>query len=176
MFPLQIPFLILGAALLGLGRRLFWLFVGVLGFVVGMLVVEFLFRSAPNWLILVTGLAGGAAGALLAILMQRLGIAAAGFLAGAYLVYTLFRSLSLNSSPWLWAAILVSGIVGAVLMSVLFDWALIALSSLTGSVLFVEALGLGAPWGGLLFFGLIIIGVVIQGGVLGRKRRKVTTE
>lgn len=173
---MQAPYLILGAALLALGRRLYWFFVGVLGFVVGLLVAQALINSAPGWLILLSALAGGAAGALLAIFMQRLGIAAAGFLAGAYLGYALLQLLNLDLGTWEWAAAVVLGVVGAVLMSVLFDWALIGLSTLTGSVLIVQALELSSPWGGVLFFGLIILGLAIQGGVLSRKRSRAAVD
>lgn len=169
---MQIPYLILGTALVTLGRRLYWLFVGVLGFLVGLLVAESIFRSAPPWLILLGALAVGAGGALLAIFVQRLGIAAAGFLAGAYLADALFRPLSLDLGPWGWAAFVFGGVIGALLMSAVFDWALIGLSSLTGSVLIVQSLELRLPWSGLLFFALLIVGLALQGRLLTGKRLK----
>jgi hypothetical protein len=52
----------------------------------------------------------------------------------------------------------------------LFDWALITLSSLAGASLITQALLLPGGIGGVVFLALVIVGVVIQGSMLGRER------
>jgi predicted membrane metal-binding protein len=59
-----------------------------------------------------------------------------------------------------------------ILVSFLFDWALITLSSLAGAALVIQAFspqGQGAL-GGILFFLLFIAGVILQGFLLHRER------
>ena len=57
-----------GIALLVLGRKLFWLFVGVVGFVAGAALATQLFEIQPDWLVIVFALGAGLLGALLAAL------------------------------------------------------------------------------------------------------------
>jgi hypothetical protein len=63
----------------------------------------------------------------------------------------------------------IGGVIGVALIMFLLDWALITLSSLAGASLIIESLSSRAALGGLLFFVLFIIGVLIQGSVLRRE-------
>jgi len=67
--------------------------------------------------------------------------------------------------------VIVGGIAGAILVAVVFDWALILLSSLVGASAIMEGLKLANPyaWIGLLV--LCVIGVLVQAGI---KRRETT--
>ena len=78
---------------------------------------------------------------------------------------TLVTAFGFERSPWLWVALVVGGIVGAILVAVIFDWALILLSSLLGASLIMEGLRLPSPypWLGVLI--LVVIGVMIQAGI-----------
>src|SRR3972149_5355253 len=128
-----------GGLLLVLGRKLFWLFVAILGFAAGLTAASRLFYVQPEWLQLVIGIAVGILGALLAYFLEKVAIAVAGFLGGAYIATSLAISLAGNIGPkgdvLNWVLFIVGGIVGAVLAVVLFDWALIILSSLVGALL-----------------------------------------
>src|SRR3954469_9503900 len=88
------PILLLavGAALLCAGRKLFWLFIAAVGFFGAMrLSSEYLAAQPREWL-LVGSLIAGAAGALLALFLQKVAITVAGAVAGAYLLDLFFRS------------------------------------------------------------------------------------
>ena len=76
--------LVVGVAMLFLGRKLFWLLVGVIGFLIGLMVATDLFQAQPEWIILLVALVGGVIGALLALFVQNIAVAAAGFLLGGY--------------------------------------------------------------------------------------------
>jgi hypothetical protein len=115
--------IVVGLALLLFGRQLFWLFVGGAGFAAGMALATDLFQGQSDWLILVVALLAGLVGALLSVFLQRLAIGMAGFFAGGYAVLTL--ALKLGHPDWTWIAFLLGGVVGVLLVMVLFDWALI---------------------------------------------------
>src|SRR5215467_8179107 len=75
---------LVGAVLLVLGRRLFWLFVGIVGFVtVYRLSLEAL-HVHPFAVRLALALVAGLFGVLLAVFVQRLAVGLAGFLVGAW--------------------------------------------------------------------------------------------
>jgi hypothetical protein len=109
--------------------------------------------------------------ALLAIFLQRVAIAIAGFLAGGYILTALASMLGFDSGALFWITYVIGGILGLILVSLLFDWALITLSSLAGASLVVQGLFPEAAAGGLIFLMLFLIGVVIQGAVLRYERQ-----
>lgn len=164
--------LILGAALLTLGRRLFWLFVAAIGFVAGLRFANELLADQPAWIGILVGVIVGLAGAGLAVLFQQFAIGLAGFLGGSYVLLAVLDIFGLEGSTWTLVALLAGGIAGAVLMFALFDWALILLSSIAGANLVVEAL---QPNSGstLWLLALVILGVIVQSAIRRRKRRPV---
>jgi hypothetical protein len=157
--------LLIGGLLLVLGRKLFWLFVAALGFVVALRLTSNLFVHQPGWIALAGALLAGVIGALLAIFLQRLAIAVAGFLAGAYLTMAVLPVFlpHLEHSGWLVAVI--GGILGAVLLSAVFDWALIVLSSLSGASLIAQSLHLRSAGATLVFLVAAVLGIIIQAGM-----------
>jgi hypothetical protein len=161
--------IIFGGALIAFGRRLYWFFVAGFGFLIGLRLAGGILQDSPQWLILVLALAAGLAGALIAVTMQRFGIALAGFLAGAYISYSLLESAQFDVSGWSWVVYLVGGIAGAILLTVIFEWALILLSTIGGSVIAVQALELPGPWNIILFFSLFLLGLVLQGAIFKRR-------
>jgi hypothetical protein len=163
--------LAVGALLLVLGRRLFWLFVAAVGFAAGWTAATDLLRLQPEWLALVIAVAAGLLGAALATFVQKTAVGLAGFLAGAFLASGLATMLSLPSAPWAWIAFIVGGILGAVLLGAAFEWALIGLSSLSGAMLIANALDLSSTLHLLVLLGLFVVGVIIQSAL-----RKGSTE
>ena len=167
---LNVISLILGVALLVAGRKLFWLFVGAAGFVTGMQLAT-QFWQGPEFLAIIIGLVVGVIFALLAIFLQRIAIAIAGFFAGGYILTALALMLGLDTGALVWIIYVIGGIIGVILVSFLFDWAIITLSSLAGASLITQALLLPSGIGGVIFIVLVIVGVVIQGS--GMQREKV---
>jgi hypothetical protein len=153
---------LLGVIVLIAGRKLFWLFVGAAGFVVGIAVAQRFFGDQPELVLLGIALVTGILGALLAVFLQRLAVGLAGFVAGGYALMVLVDALNLHfGTAGLW--FLVGGFIGAVLMVALFDWALIILSAVGGAGMVINGLGgvfdLGRLWTVLLFVLLFIIGL-----------------
>lgn len=163
--------LLFGAALITLGRRLYWFFVAAVGFLLGLRAAGALFQHAPDWMILVLAVFTGLLSAGLAVLLQRFGIALAGLLAGALAANALLGYLDVGAVSWAWVVYLVGGILGAVLLSVLFDWALIVLSSLVGAAVIVQAASPPSPWNAVLFFSALLLGVFVQGYAFRRPSR-----
>lgn len=157
--------LLLGGSLLVAGRKLFWLFVGAVGFITGFQLSTRFTQGREGTAILV-GLVAGVILAILAILLQSLAISAAGFLAGGSALTTFSNMLGIDGGALFWIIYLVGGLIGVALVLLLFDWALITLSSLAGASLVVQGLLPERAAGGVVFFVLFIIGVVTQASVL----------
>lgn len=164
---------LIGAGLLFFGRRAFWLFVAAAGFLAGLLLANNLL-DAPESVGLILGLVIGLLAALLAMAVQRFAISAAGFLIGGYIALQTLPLLNLEGG---WASVLafiVGGVIGVILVGMFLGWALISLSSLAGAALIVDALGLDAGLGTLVFVILVVVGVVFQAREMqaGRGRRR----
>jgi hypothetical protein len=162
---------LVGIAALIFGRKLFWLFVGATGFVIGIHAASLFFSGLADWLILVIAFITGLVGALLALLFQRLAIVAAGFGAGGYLVLHIMNLSGWQATPLVWLPFLMGGLVGALLLYFLFDWTLIFLSSFIGASLITQSLPVSPPVAGLLLFGLFIAGFMMQASMMRRDRK-----
>ncbi len=155
--------LIIGLALLVLGRKLFWLFVGAIGFLAGMQFATAYLQGYGENIVLIAAIAGGLVGIVLAIFVQKVAILAGGFVGGGYLALNIVQGTmgeSVGQSAWI--AFIVGGILGAILVSILFDWALILLSSFVGALLVVQSTGLGPHAAPIAFFLLAAAGVLVQ--------------
>jgi hypothetical protein len=162
--------LILGGALLVAGRKLFWLFVGAAGFITGVQLAT-RFSQGPDWLALVIGLILGVIFALLAVFLQAVILWIAGFLAGGYVVSVLAATLGIElGGTTTWLVYVIGGVLGVILVSLLFDWALITLSSLVGASLIIQSFFAQGASSGILFILLFLAGVLIQGSILRRER------
>src|SRR5688500_8251535 len=129
-----------GLLLLFLGRRLFWLFVGLVGFFAGLTFAARFFSEQSGMELLLIAAGCGIVGVLLAFCLQKLAIAVAGFLAGGLFATNLLESAAMQVPPLV--PFLIGGIIGAILLLTIFDWALILLSSVTGATLLSRALPL----------------------------------
>ncbi len=157
--------IILGATLLFYGRKVFWLFVGVLGFQSGLTLFTDTFHT-PGELGMVLAIAVGLIAALLAVFLKKIAIGLAGLLAGASLASILAAKLPAEFS---WIVILVGAILGVVVLMALFDRALIILSALVGAGMILEASASPMPGATLIFILLVIVGVGIQMKILQKE-------
>jgi hypothetical protein len=163
-------YLLLGGLLLVAGRRLFWIFVGAAGFLLGTEVAARMASGTAEWVVLVIALAFGLAGLVLSLIVQKLAIVMAGLVMGSYVVHRLLLTLQPGWAEWEWAALLAGGILGALLVLLLFDWALIVLSSLVGAALITYVFSPGPSLSFLLFAVLTAAGIGFQGGLLKRAK------
>jgi hypothetical protein len=167
--PTLVLTVIAGFAILLFGRQLFWLFVGVVGFLVAFeLATEFL-AGQPEWVILLIAIVAGIVGALLSIFVQYGVVAVAGFFAGALAAQSLLQATTTARPEWaLWLALIIGGLLGALLVLVVFDWALIVLSSVTGASMLVQSITLPGTLEVVVFIALLIVGIVFQIAMMPR--------
>jgi hypothetical protein len=157
--------ILLGIVILTTGRKLYWLFVGVVGFVVGIALAGMFFPSETEIARLAIALVAGVICALLALFLQRLAVGLVGFLAGGYVALALLDALQIQLGVAAWIIFVVGGIISAALVAALFDWALILLSSLTGASMVIQAFDLGELLNFFVFVFLIVMGIGIQASV-----------
>ncbi len=158
-----------GLALIAFGRKIFWMFVAAVGFVAALTYLTKLFPDASGWTVLVIGLAGGIVGALLAIFLQRLAVAVAGFAGGGFFLVNLVEVFHIQTGSNFWVPFMIGGIIGGVLMMLIFDWSLIILSSGLGAFLFVQELHLSDMMSLAAMALLFIVGIVIQSKGMKKK-------
>ena len=170
-FSVPIIGVIVGTAILLFGRKLFWLFVAALGFAVGIEVAAYFISDPPVWMTLVIALGLGILGALLAIMLQKLAIAVAGFVAGGRLAVALLAAFFVDHAHYRGITFIIGGILGALLLLALFDWVLILLSSVEGAHLIGSGIVLPKTGAVIVFCLLVLIGVFVQGSMLRGSRR-----
>ena len=196
--------LLLGVVLLAFGRKLFWVFVGAVGFVAGIRFAEHFHLNVPDDTVIMYSIIFGVVCAVMAVAIRKVAVAAAGFFAGGYFLVQLFNVSGglgtggggAQTAPWL--LFLVGGVVGAVLMNMIFNWTLIVLSSIGGATLICETLTANkdAVRNALSFYSgvkthgdapaldphvvsvvftiLVILGVLVQAGTFRYLRRSDT--
>lgn len=156
--------ILLGFVILLTGRQLFWLFVGILGFLAGASLVQEFVGMEPVWMVWVLALLLGLIGALLAIFLQRIAVGVAGFVAGWVFMTNLAATFGWSGDNLAWVLSLLGGLLGAVLIMMLYDPALIFLSSIVGATTVVQNFNLGPePWiatAALVI--LVLVGVSVQ--------------
>jgi hypothetical protein len=159
---------LIGAGLLLTGRKLFWLLVGAIGFLIGLEVAtRIVFPS--ELVLIVSALALGLIFALMAVFLESVAIGVAGFLGGGLALMRVGDLLGLDANPIRIAAFIIGGILGAILVVWLFNWALIGISSVAGASMIVSGVFLRPADRPLLLLGLVILGLLIQGFVFLRE-------
>ncbi len=158
--PTSLVKILAGVMLLILGRRLFWLFVGLIGFTAGFTLAQQYLSLSSELLELMIAVGIGLIGVFLAIFLQRLAIAIGGFLAGGLFATSLLELFKWNVSPLV--LFVIGGVLGAVLLSIFFDWALIFLSSISGAMLISRSLPLEPLLTTVAFVVLVIVVILVQ--------------
>src|SRR5262245_9010952 len=118
---------LIGAVALSFGRKVFWLCVAAVGFAAGFALAPQVVSEPSPLLMLTFAIVLGFIGALLALFLQRIAIAIAGFLAGGKFAIAAAAAFLVQPAQYYWITFLIGGIVGAIFLLVLFNWALIAL-------------------------------------------------
>ena len=153
--------LLIGGGLLVAGRRLFWLLVGAIGFLIGLEIATRV--TFPSELVLIMAALGlGLVFALMAIFLESVAIGVAGFLGGGLALMRLLDIFGLDGGTAQLLGFILGGILGAILVVWIFNWALVAISSVAGASMVANGLPLRPGERPLLFVGLAILGVLIQ--------------
>ena len=129
------------------GRRLYWLLAAGAGFVLGYLLAQNILREQPDNVILVVALVVAVIFAVLAVVGQKFVIGLVGFIAGGIGLLRLlevFNITAIEPSTVLGIVVFIAGgILGAILLSTLFDLGLVILSTLVGAADFAWRAGTG---------------------------------
>lgn len=168
--------IVLGGILLFAGRRLFWLLAAGAGFVLGLFVTQRVLGDLSEAAQVIVPLAVAALFAVLALVGLRFVIGLVGFVAGGIALGRLLAALNLvPTEPNTLLSLLVfvvGGIAGALLLARLFELGLAILSSLLGAEILLAGIhgwvDLPDPLGAIALLALLVIGVVVQLGPLGR--------
>ncbi len=93
----------MGVVLLILGRKLFWVFVGAGGFIAGLNLAESVLAGTGSWTGLAVAVIAAIIGTVLAIFLQKVMVAVAGFLIGGYLTLEFLQAANVmapQSGVW----------------------------------------------------------------------------
>ena len=154
--------IVIGLVVLLFGRKLFWLFVGYVGFAAGFYYTQRIFGMQPGSGALLIALGVGIIGAILAIFLQKIAITVSGFLAGVYLTTQVLQGLNVNPGPILLLVSIGGGIIGAILLWAVFDYALILLSAFVGASAIITVRMFSPQINLVVFIVLFVIGLVVQ--------------
>ena len=153
---------IIGAAILIFGRKLFWFFVGFIGFAVGFHFAPYVWNVQSHGLLLVLAILTGIVAAVLSVFFQKIAVGVAGFAAGGYILIILLDLLGFKLNHFIWLPYLIGGVVGAVLLYLIFDWTLIIVSSFSGASLIIQTINLNPLLALGVYVALVILGIIIQ--------------
>lgn len=159
----SILFVIAGTTLLLFGRKLYWFVIAAAGFVGGSLIGHRVFPTEPEWLMIVAPILVGIVAALLSLYLQRMALRLAGLITGGMLGFVIAEAFV--PEPWPLLALLVGGIFGFWSVMILFDWALIILSSLSGTALIIRSIPLEQTPQLIIAAVLLLVGIAIQGSM-----------
>jgi hypothetical protein len=167
---MRLLILFLGLVILLFGRKIFWLFIGIVGFLAGIEITDFILAGRPGWEILLVALVFGVIGALLAVFVERVAFALAGFYAGAYISLILSAPFEAFGSHAL--ILIAGGVIGAIASILLMDWAIIGLSCLIGAGTIVNQLPIDQTIRAIVFVVLVIVGASAQARFMDSLHRK----
>jgi hypothetical protein len=167
-FSVGIVGVLIGVVVLFFGRKLFWLCVAAVGFIVGVEIAPHFIHEPSSILALVIALVFGLIGALLALFLQKIAIAILGFLAGGYCANAIAAAFFVHYVQYSTIIFIVGGVIGAILLLAVFDWALIVVSSLIGAHLIQSAIVLPPTGSTIVFIGLAIVGILVQAAFFRR--------
>ena len=159
---------IIGGVLLFLGRELNFLFAGAMAFLIGARLTPLLPSQWPDWTEWAFMIGLGILAASLTFVDDRGGYIISGFLAGGYVAaeYYTPNMLVIPIMPFI-----LGGIVGALILGIFTEWALIVLSSLIGGYYLTTMFRLAQTPRVLITAGLIIIGAVVQAIIMRQQKQ-----
>ena len=159
---------VIGAVLLFLGRELNFLFAGAMAFLIGQRLTPLLPSQWPGWADYAFMIGLGVVAALLTFANERGGFALSGFLAGGYVMAEYYTPdlLVIPIVPFL-----LGGVIGAVILGIFTEWALIVISSLIGGYYLTTMFRLAPIPRVLITAGLIIIGAVVQAIIMRAQKQ-----
>jgi hypothetical protein len=151
-----------GAAITLFGRKLYWFTIAAVGFFAALELTSRFFDDRSAWIAIVVALIVGAIGAFLAVTIQKIAIGLAGFLLGGFLLLQVLLAFDLSIDSWKWLIFIAGGLLGMALLSVLFEWTLIVLTAIIGSILITQSSLLPEGSRLLVFLLALLLGLGVQ--------------
>ncbi|MDJ0835857.1 MAG: hypothetical protein QNK37_05025 [Acidobacteriota bacterium] len=167
--------ILIALALVMAGRRLYWVFLACVGFAAGFTLATEVFANATDMEIIIVGLVLGLMGLFVALFLQKAAIGVGGFLGGSYITLAMMDLVGVPTAGLNLLIPLLGGLVGIILLVMLFDAALVLLSSIAGAALLVQVTTLNPPYDTLLFLVIAIFGMMFQFRLIGKSPRPVHT-
>lgn len=164
-----------GILLLVAGRKLYWLFVALVGFAVGFTLATRFIETDADWVRWLIAIGLGILGGILAVGLQKLAVGIAGFIAGGYGLVYFVETIGLNTGDINWLFFIVGGVIGAVLVVGLFEFALVLLSSVVGASMISQAIDFTGWLATAVFLILVFVGIIIQWATLRREARPTSS-
>jgi uncharacterized membrane protein YuzA (DUF378 family) len=158
---------VVGAVVLLFGRQANWLFVGVIGFLLGANLAGMIIGEGSTLAIVISAVTG-LSGVLMAALMHKLALDAAGFVASGYALTGLIGIIGLDVGDLSWLIFLIGGVLGALMVLTWSNWALIILSSFTAAYLILGTFNVTPPLDKFAYIGLVLLGLAVQSAMLQR--------
>lgn len=146
------------------GQRLYWLFVGIGGAVLGLLLTGWLIPQQPDWIHIVIMLTIGILSGWFARFNEKIAIRAAAFVLGGFILQFLLSDSGLISTGTTGAvfAVAVGGVIGIAVELIYGTNAMIVISSLCGAALVTMPLQAGSAFQAAIFSGLAAVGMLLQ--------------
>lgn len=156
---MQVIRAVIGGIFLFLGRELNFFFAAAMAALIGLRLTPLLPQEWPDWgeYVFMLGLAVVAAAIVIA--RERLGYFISGFLVGSYFLVEYYEPgvLTLPLLPFL-----VGGVIGAIIIGIFTEWALMVVSCLVGAYFITNMFELSPTAETLVGAGLFIIGALTQ--------------
>ncbi len=150
---------VIGGILLFLGHELNFLFAGAMAALLGFRLTPLLPAQWPAWADYAFIIALGVIAAVVVLLNERAGYFISGFLAGGLLLVEYWAPDTLTV-PWL--PFVIGGIIGALIIGIFTDWALILVTAAIGAAYLLNLFVLDPMLEILIGAGLFIVGVLTQ--------------
>jgi hypothetical protein len=142
-----------------------------MGFLVGVVYAPIIFPGQTTSMQLIIALVAGFVGAAAALFLQTLMVGLAGFVAGGFILTRILQALAWDTSGYGWIPFVLGGVIGAALIAIIFNWALVVLSSLAGAILVTQNIPASLQIRGLIFVVLLLVGIAVQAATMPREAR-----
>ena len=154
--------IIIGSIMITLGKKVYFLFVGGVGFISGIFIAQQYLGSTSPLMAIMLGLAAGLIGALFAIFLQKFTLIVAGGVSGIYIAQTIASYIPIHTGGQNWVLTAIGAIIGIGLMIVFFDLAIMFLSSFAGAFLIIGSFTMPILYALIGVAALTIFGLFIQ--------------
>ncbi len=158
---------VIGGILLFLGHELNFLFAGAMAALLGLRLTWLLPAGWPWWADYAFIIALGVIAAVVVLLNERAGYFISGFLAGGLLLVEYWAPDTMTV-PWL--PFVIGGVIGALVIGIFTDWALILVTSAIGAAYLLNLFVLNSTLEILIGAGLFIVGALTQVVIMQSQR------